>query len=187
MRAYSRCSCIASDIGANLFRLFFGATRRNVLKLGIKKGKYNTRYELCVLLSFDPDTLHNHSLCTSPICIRHCTYVLGRYFIFFCNPRIVDYAKTARLRHSFVVAPRHSASRDGGWWRERDSNPRCPFQDIHDFQSCSFDHSDISPIITILFASLFGAAGFGFAASALFGAGLLGAAGRLVIGRELVF
>ena len=32
------------------------------------------------------------------------------------------------------------------WRRERDSNPRCPFQDIHDFQSCSFDHSDISPL-----------------------------------------
>ena len=35
------------------------------------------------------------------------------------------------------------------WWRERDSNPRCLFQDIHDFQSCSFDHSDISPILII--------------------------------------
>ena|SRR5690606_15557089 len=31
------------------------------------------------------------------------------------------------------------------WWRERDSNPRCPFRNIHDFQSCSFNHSDISP------------------------------------------
>ena len=31
------------------------------------------------------------------------------------------------------------------YWRERDSNPRCPFQDIHDFQSCAFGHSAISP------------------------------------------
>ena len=31
------------------------------------------------------------------------------------------------------------------WWRERDSNPRYPFRSIHDFQSCSFDHSDTSP------------------------------------------
>src|SRR5437762_841622 len=34
------------------------------------------------------------------------------------------------------------------WWRERDSNPRCPFRNIHDFQSCSFNHSDTSPIPT---------------------------------------
>ncbi len=37
------------------------------------------------------------------------------------------------------------------WWRERDSNPRYPFQNIHDFQSCSFDRSDISPQIGIYY------------------------------------
>lgn len=42
--------------------------------------------------------------------------------------------------------PQSQRSKDWGKdWRERDSNPRCPLQSIHDFQSCSFSHSDISP------------------------------------------
>jgi hypothetical protein len=51
-----------------------------------------------------------------------------------------------------LAVPRRSPAlpfglcRDEDWWRERDSNPRCPVKNIHDFQSCSFDHSDTSPI-----------------------------------------
>lgn len=37
---------------------------------------------------------------------------------------------------------------EANWWRERDSNPRCIFRNIHDFQSCSFSHSDTSPRLT---------------------------------------
>ncbi len=47
----------------------------------------------------------------------------------------------------FYLRKRRSQTKPLGedWWRERDSNPRCPFRNIHDFQSCSFDHSDTSP------------------------------------------
>ena len=40
-----------------------------------------------------------------------------------------------------------SRSLGEGWWRERDSNPRYPFRDKHDFQSCAFNRSAISPQI----------------------------------------
>ena len=36
-----------------------------------------------------------------------------------------------------------------GWRRGRDSNPRGGFNPPHDFQSCTFNHSVTSPVISI--------------------------------------
>ena len=63
--------------------------------------------------------------------------------------RTPDNLRTVLFRDSvktILITGPANRSLGEGWWRERDSNPRCPFRDIHDFQSCSFDHSDISPI-----------------------------------------
>ena len=49
------------------------------------------------------------------------------------------------IKH-FLPAKPDVARKSEDWWRERDSNPRCPFRNIHDFQSCSFNHSDTSPL-----------------------------------------
>ena len=53
-----------------------------------------------------------------------------------------------QFRYFFIGVPGQNKMKAGVkvWWRERDSNPRCPFRNIHDFQSCSFNRSDTSPI-----------------------------------------
>jgi hypothetical protein len=60
------------------------------------------------------------------------------------SPTLFELRRTGPTAVSSEVLTKEGSLGEG-WWRERDSNPRCLFQDIHDFQSCSFGLSDTSP------------------------------------------
>ncbi len=46
-----------------------------------------------------------------------------------------------------LLDERHKGSNWLQWRRGRDSNPRGGFNPLHDFQSCTFNHSVTSPVI----------------------------------------
>ncbi len=75
-------------------------------------------------------------------------YLLSQFLFSDLNPRRPNGPSTpiaASDNLAQIMAKPDEARKSEDWWRERDSNPRCPFRDIHDFQSCSFGHSDTSP------------------------------------------
>jgi hypothetical protein len=102
-------------------------------------GKYLQEIEYTCCFLSDLTDLHSISLFTFPLFLSKSAYAALHLFLYF----------KLLWRHPHLIrGPRIGASAKSGvkgWWRERDSNPRCPFRNIHDFQSCSFNHSDISP------------------------------------------
>lgn len=99
--------------------------------------------------------MHSISLSTFPLFLSKEAYATLHFISLFQTlaPAEPDKVAPALLRsysfntyQSFEKLACHTKRRRSEvWWRERDSNPRCPFRNIHDFQSCSFNHSDTSP------------------------------------------